>query len=60
VRLRLGVAGGPLPRDPFNVDEPLARQLAGLGLRVLTTHFRPSPQVVAKDANRVRMVLAEH
>jgi sugar phosphate isomerase/epimerase len=59
VRLRLGVAGGPVPRDPSDVDEPLARQLAGLGLRVLHTHFRPSPEAVAVDASRVRSVLAE-
>jgi len=60
VRVRLGVAGGPVPRDPVEVDDALARQLAGLGLRVLTTHFQPTPEVVAKDARRVRSVLAEH
>ena len=60
MRVRLGVAGGPVPRDPVEVDDALARQLAGLGLRVLTTHFQPTPEVVAKDARRVRSVLAEH
>jgi sugar phosphate isomerase/epimerase len=60
VTLRLGVSGGPVPRDPVDVDEVLARQLAGLGVRVLTTHFRPTPEVVARDARRVRGVLAEH
>lgn len=59
MRLRLGVAGGPVPRDPGDVDESLARQLAALGVRVLTTHFRPTPEVVAEDASRVRRVLAE-
>jgi sugar phosphate isomerase/epimerase len=60
MRLRLGVAGGPVPRDPADVDESLARQLAGLGVRVLTTHFQPSPEGVAAVAGRVRGVLAEH
>src|SRR4030088_363157 len=60
MRLRLGVAGGPVPRDPADVDEALARQLAGLGLRVLTTHFQPSPEAVARHASRVKNVLAEH
>ncbi|MDQ6673454.1 MAG: sugar phosphate isomerase/epimerase [Chloroflexota bacterium] len=60
MRLRLGVAGGPVPRDPSHIDEPLARRLAGLGVRVLTTHFQPTPQVVSTHARRVRSVLAEH
>jgi sugar phosphate isomerase/epimerase len=60
VRLRLGVAGGPVPRDPGQVSESLARQLAGLGVRVLTTHFQPDPEAVAGHAARVRSVLAEH
>src|SRR5258708_26852264 len=60
MRLRLGVAGGPVPRDPADVDEALARQLRGLGVRVLTTHFQPTPEAVATDAGRVRSVLAEH
>jgi sugar phosphate isomerase/epimerase len=60
VRLRLGVSGGPVPRDPLDVDDTLARQLAGLGVRVLTTHFQPTPEVVARDARRVRSVLLEH
>jgi len=60
MRLRLGVAGGPVPRDPVDVDDALARQLAGLGVRVLTTHFQPTPEVVAKDAQRVRSVLGKH
>jgi len=59
VRLRLGVAGGPVPRDPADVDDALAQQLAGLGVRVVTTHFQPTPEVVARDAPRVRRVLAE-
>jgi sugar phosphate isomerase/epimerase len=60
MRLRLGVAGGPLPRDPTQVDEPLARQLRALGVSVLTTHFQPGPEEVARHAGRVRAVLAEH
>lgn len=60
MRLRLGVAGGPVPRDAVDVDDALARRLAGLGVRVLTTHFQPTPEVVAKHARRVRSVLAEH
>jgi len=60
VRLRLGVAGGPVPRSPEEIDEALARQLAGLGVRVLTTHFQPSPEAVAVHASHVRSVLAEH
>lgn len=60
MRLRLGVAGGPVPRDPAAVDSTLARELAGVGVRVITTHFQPSPEAVASDAVRVRGVLAEH
>jgi sugar phosphate isomerase/epimerase len=60
MRLRLGLAGGPVPRDPAEVNESLARQLAGLGVRVLTTHFQPTPEAVAAHASRVRSVLAEH
>jgi sugar phosphate isomerase/epimerase len=60
VRLRLGVAGGPVPRDPALVDAGLVRWLHGLGISVLTTHFQPSAEVVAKHAERVRGVLAEH
>jgi sugar phosphate isomerase/epimerase len=60
VRLRLGVAGGPVPRDPGDVDDALAHQLAELGVRVLTTHFQPTPEIVARDAQRVRSVMAEH
>jgi sugar phosphate isomerase/epimerase len=56
--LRLGVAGGPVPRDPGNVDDNLARFLADLGIKVLTTHFQPSPQAVGTQARRVREVLA--
>jgi len=59
VRLRLGVSGGPVPRDPGEVDSVLARELRGLGVRVLTTHFQPSPEAVAVHAGRVRSVLAE-
>src|ERR1700716_2195246 len=59
MRLRLGVAGGPVPRTPAEVDERLARQLRGLGIRVLTTHFQPSPEAVAVQASRVRGVLAD-
>jgi sugar phosphate isomerase/epimerase len=58
VKLRLGVAGGPVPRDPTLVDDALARSLADLGIRVLTTHFQPSPEGVAPHARRVRDVLA--
>jgi sugar phosphate isomerase/epimerase len=61
VRLRLGVAGGPVPRDPSEVTDDVARDLAGLGVTVLTTHFQPSPQAVGGEpARRVRQVLAEH
>jgi sugar phosphate isomerase/epimerase len=59
MRLRLGVAGGPVPRNPAEVDDSLAQQLAGLGVRVLTTHFQPTPEAVAAEAGRVRSVLAE-
>jgi L-ribulose-5-phosphate 3-epimerase len=61
VTFRLGVAGGPVPRDPSAVDSALARDLAGLGIRVLTTHFQPTPEAVAGEpARRVRAILAEH
>ena len=58
MRLRLGVSGGPVPRDPGNVTEALAKDLAGLGITVLTTHFAPSPEEVGKQARRVCDVLA--
>jgi sugar phosphate isomerase/epimerase len=58
--MRLGVAGGPVPRDPSDVDAALARELADLGVRVLTTHFQPTPEAVGGEpARRVRAVLAE-
>jgi len=60
MRLRLGVAGGPVPRDPADVDEPLARRLRKLGVCVLTTHFQPTPEVVARHASKVRSLLSEH
>jgi sugar phosphate isomerase/epimerase len=60
MKLRLGVAGGPLPRYPADVDEPLARHLSDLGLSVLTTHFQPTPEAVATHATRVREVLADY
>jgi sugar phosphate isomerase/epimerase len=60
VKLRLGIAGGPVPRDPAQVDEALARQLRDLGVSVLTTHFSPTPEAVAAHGPRVRRVLAEH
>jgi sugar phosphate isomerase/epimerase len=61
VRFRLGVAGGPVPRLPADLDDALARDLAGLGVRVLTTHFQPTPEAVAGEpARRVRAILAEH
>ena len=60
MKLRLGVAGGPVPRDPTQVNEALARRLSGFGVRVLTTHFAPSPEAVAAQAERVRTVLAEY
>ena len=44
-----------MPRLPADLDEALARDLAGLGVRVLTTHFQPTPEAVAGEpARRVR------
>ena len=60
MRFRLGVSDGPVPRDPADVDAAVARQLAGLGVRVLTTHFGPDPWAVAARATEVRDVLADH
>jgi sugar phosphate isomerase/epimerase len=61
MRLRLGVSGGPVPRTPADVDEDVARDLAGLGVRVLTTHFQPTPEAVAGEpARRARSILAAH
>jgi len=60
MRMRLGVAGGPVPRDPADLDSGLAHKLRDVGVSVLTTHFQPSPEVVATHAERVRRVLAEH
>ena len=60
MRLRLGVSGGPVPRNPADVNDALAQELRALGISVLTTHFQHSPEEVALDAGRVRNVLAEH
>jgi sugar phosphate isomerase/epimerase len=60
MRLRLGVSGGPVPRDPADVNDSLARQLRSLGISALQTHFGPSPAAVAQHASRVRALLAEH
>jgi sugar phosphate isomerase/epimerase len=60
VKLRLGVAGGPVPRDPAEVDAALARQLGELGVQVLVTHFQPDPRAVASRAVGVHDVLADH
>lgn len=57
MRLRLGVSGGPIPRDPRDVTVPLARDLAGLGITAVTTHFQPSPEGVREHARRVNEVL---
>jgi sugar phosphate isomerase/epimerase len=58
--VRLGVAGGPVPRDPGDVDASLTHELADLGVRVLTTHFQPTPEAVGGEpARRVRAILAE-
>jgi sugar phosphate isomerase/epimerase len=49
-----------VPREPSEVTDDVARDLAGLGVTVLTTHFQPSPQAVGGEpARRVRQVLAE-
>jgi sugar phosphate isomerase/epimerase len=61
VSFRLGVAGGPVPRLPAELTPEVAKQLAALGVRVLTTHFQPSPEAVAGEpARRVRSILADH
>jgi sugar phosphate isomerase/epimerase len=61
VRFRLGVAGGPVPRLPAELTLEVAEQLAGLGVRVLTTHFQPSPEAVGGEpSRRVRSILADH
>ncbi len=59
--MRLGVSDGPVPLLPSEVDSALAADLAALGVRVLTTHFEPTPEDVGGEpARRVRAVLAEH
>jgi sugar phosphate isomerase/epimerase len=59
--VRLGVSGGPVPRLPSDVDPALAADLSGLGIRVLTTHFQPTPEDVGGEpARRVRAILAEY
>ena len=60
MRFRLGVAGGPVPRDPHALTEAVAADLASLGVRVLTTHFQPTPEAVEREAARVRRILGEH
>jgi len=59
--VKLGVAGGPVPRDPRVVDAALAADLAALGITTLTTHFQPTPEAVGGEpARRVRALLADH
>jgi sugar phosphate isomerase/epimerase len=59
--LRLGISGGPVPRFPDELTEDDVRQLAELGVTVLTTHFQPSPAAVGgAPAARVRGLLAAH
>jgi sugar phosphate isomerase/epimerase len=61
VTLRLGVAGGPVPRDPDAYTPELARDLAGRGLTTLVTHLETAPDalVASGAAARVRSVLAD-
>jgi len=59
--MRLGVAGGPVPREPGAIDATVAADLASLGITTLTTHFQPTPEAVGGEpARRVRALLAEH
>lgn len=60
MRFQLGLAGGPVPRDPRAVTPALADRLRGLGVTALVTHFfaLPPEEIVRGEAQRVRAVLA--
>lgn len=59
--LRLGVAGGPVPRDPEAYTPALARDLAARGLTTVVCHLETPPDVLVATgaATKVRSVLAD-
>lgn len=60
VTLRLGLAGGPVPRDPEAYTPVLARDLAQRGISTLVVHLQTPPDelVATGAAAKVRAVLA--
>jgi L-ribulose-5-phosphate 3-epimerase len=58
--LRLGVAGGPVPREVEAYTPALARSLAERGITTIVTHLLPQPDelVASGEATRIREVLA--
>jgi sugar phosphate isomerase/epimerase len=60
MRLRLGVAGSPVPRDPAAITPQYARSLAERGLSTLVTHLITPPDelVSSGEAARIRETLA--
>lgn len=60
MRLRLGLAGDLIPRDPAALTPQVARDLASLGISALVTHFQTPPEELAGEAGgRVRRILAD-
>lgn len=61
VRLRLGVAGGPLPNQIELLTPSVARDLAEIGITAVVTHLNPHPTAMSvADARRIRTVLADY
>ena len=60
MRMRLGLAGDLIPRDPAAIVPDLARGLASLGISAIVTHFGAPHETLAGAAGaRVRAVLAD-
>lgn len=59
-RMRLGLAGDLIPRDPAALTPVVARDLAALGISAVVTHFAvPHETLVGAPGERVRAVLAD-
>ena len=57
MKMRIGLAGDLIPRDPAEITPELARKLTAMGITALVTHFQPPPD--ATMGKQVGMVLAD-
>ena len=58
--MRLGLAGGPLPRASDEVTPALAAWLQERGVRTLAFHLGDVDRLLDGGARRVRALLADH